>query len=250
MEKIFPLITCEVVLCQHVCELVLGVVIFDLNLWIQIDSFKQPIKSNSVGSGYVSHCRTSSFNYHFDHGFVVLKNTELCTKMRRSHVRRNIINITQLKSFVLDWSLGCACMMGVTQQVSCTLSLDFFGWFGEEWNNSITESQRSSGGIPSVRKPASREIISASVELCETDVCFLHIQLIGTNVWLPNMHKSPPDVNFESSRSPAKSESWNHPCLHCCAVFPKWHVWNQTCSTFVTGFRPFPNRSCKFIHGP
>ena len=58
-----------------------------------------------------------------------------------------------------------------------------------------------------MRKPASREIISASVELCETEVCFLHTQLIGTNVWLPKMHKRPPDVDFESSRSPAKSES-------------------------------------------
>ena len=35
---------------------------------------------------------------------------------------------------------------------------------------------------PSMRKPASREMISASVELCETEVCFLHIQLTGTNV--------------------------------------------------------------------
>ena len=46
-------------------------------------------------------------------------------------------------------------------------------------------------------EPASKEIISASVELCETDVCFLHIQLPSTNVWLPKMHKSPPDVDFE-----------------------------------------------------
>ena len=36
---------------------------------------------------------------------------------------------------------------------------------------------------------------------------FLHIQLNGTTVWLPNMHKSPLDVDFESSRSLAKSES-------------------------------------------
>ena len=33
-----------------------------------------------------------------------------------------------------------------------------------------------------LREPASREMISASVGLCETEVCFLHIQLIGTNV--------------------------------------------------------------------
>ena len=57
-----------------------------------------------------------------------------------------------------------------------------------------------------MRKPASREITSASVELCETFVRFLHIQLIGTNVRLPKMHSVAPDVDFESSRSPAKSE--------------------------------------------
>ena len=103
-----------------------------------------------------------------------------------------------------------------------TWSLVLLVWFGEEWNTSITKSQRSRAGIPSMRKPASREIISASVEQCETDVLFLHMQLIGTNVWLPNMHKSLPEVDFESSRSPAKSESWNSPNLHCCAVFPTW----------------------------
>ena len=42
--------------------------------------------------------------------------------------------------------------------------------------------QRVRAGIPSMRKPASGEMISASVELCETEVCFLHIQFIGTNV--------------------------------------------------------------------
>ena len=71
-----------------------------------------------------------------------------------------------------------------------------------------------------MRKPASGEMTSASVELCETEVCFLHIQLIDTNVRLPKMHKIPPDVDFDSSRSPAKSESWDNPSLHCCAVFP------------------------------
>ena len=51
---------------------------------------------------------------------------------------------------------------------------------------------------------------------------FLTHQLIGTNVCLPKMHKVPVDVDFESSRSPAKSESWNSPNLHCLAVFPTW----------------------------
>ena len=34
------------------------------------------------------------------------------------------------------------------------------------------------------------------------------------------MHRIPPDIDLESSKSPAKSESWNDPILHCCAVFP------------------------------
>ena len=92
----------------------------------------------------------------------------------------------------------------------------------EECNTSKTKSQRSRAGIPSMREPASREIISDSVELCETEVCFWHIQLRGTNVWLPKIHRIHPEVDFVSSRSPAKSECWNSPSLHCCAVFPIW----------------------------
>ena len=92
-----------------------------------------------------------------------------------------------------------------------------------EWCPPRTEtirSHKSRAGIPSNLNPASKEMISDSVELCETEVCFLNIQLIGTNVWLPKMHNVPPEVDFESSRSPAKSESWNSPSLHCFAVSP------------------------------
>ena len=54
-------------------------------------------------------------------------------------------------------------------------------------------------------KPPSREIISDPVELCETEVCFLHIQLMGTNVWLPNMHKITLRSIFESSLRQSQS---------------------------------------------
>ena len=37
------------------CEVVFGVNIFDLDFGFQIDSVEQPVKSNSVGSGHVSH---------------------------------------------------------------------------------------------------------------------------------------------------------------------------------------------------
>ena len=99
--------------------------------------------------------------------------------------------------------------------------LSFCFRFELECNTSIIKSQRSSAGILSIRNPASREIISVLVELCDTHICFLYIQLMGTNVCLPNTHNVPLDVDFESSRSPAKSESWNNPNRHC-AVFPTW----------------------------
>ena len=73
-----------------------------------------------------------------------------------------------------------------------------------------TETIRSHKSIarnPSHLNPSSKEKLSDSVELCETEVSFLHIQRIGTNVCLPKTHNVPPEVDFESSRSPAKSES-------------------------------------------
>ena len=81
-------------------------------------------------------------------------------------------------------------------------------------------SHRSRAGIPSNLNLASKEMISDSVELCETEVCFLHIQLIVTNVRLPKIHKIHPEVDFESSRSPAKTESWNNPIDNAQPCYP------------------------------
>ena len=65
-QKMVPFITCEVSLGQYVCELVFSVDVLDLDFWVQIDSIEQPIKRNSVGSGNMSHCRTSSLYDHLD----------------------------------------------------------------------------------------------------------------------------------------------------------------------------------------
>ena len=43
----------------------------------------------------------------------------------------------------------------------------------------------------------SNEIISDFVEMSDTNACFLHIQLLGTNVRLPKIRKIPPDVNLQ-----------------------------------------------------
>ena len=60
------------------------------------------------------------------------------------------------------------------------------------------------------------QFIHDSVELCETEVCFLHIQLTGTNVLLPKIHKALAEVDFESSRSPATQSA-----VLCCASHMK-----------------------------
>ena len=81
-QKMVPLITCEISLCQYVCELV------DLDLGVRIDSIKQPIKSNSVGSGIMSQCRASSLYDHLDHCFVVFKDIQQSFLTRRIRVLR------------------------------------------------------------------------------------------------------------------------------------------------------------------
>ena len=107
------------------------------------------------------------------------------------------------------------CLVGIWLRMLCGVlgdespcnyldSLVLLVSFGEEWKTSITKSQRSRAVIPSMRKPASREV--TSVELCGTGVCFLHIHLVGTNVWLPKNTKTHPGVDFESSRSPGKAK--------------------------------------------
>ena len=50
--------------------------VFDLDFGVQINSIEQPIKNNSVGSGDVSHCKTSALNNHLDYGFIVLKHIQ------------------------------------------------------------------------------------------------------------------------------------------------------------------------------
>ena len=189
---------------------------------IQINPVKQPIKSNSVGSWHVSHCGTPAFEYHLNHDFIVLKDIEKALEPEGFTFDETWSTLVRSRFLCLVgiWLRMLSVVLCNKFPCNSARSLALLAWFGEEWNTSITKSQRSRAGNPSMRKPASREIFSATVELCEVEVCFLHIQLIGTHVWLPKMHESPPDVAFESSRSPAKSESWKNPSQHGCAVFP------------------------------
>ena len=62
---------------------------------------------------------------------------------------------------------------------------------------------------------------SDSVALCETEVCFLHIQLVGTNVRLPKMHRIPLSLSILSLQGPQQCLSLGTIaiCMQCCAVF-------------------------------
>ena len=75
-------------------------------------------------------------------------------------------------------------------------------------------SHNSKAGMPSSLSAASRLMISASVEECDTAPCFLQNQVNGTNVRGPTSTRKAPEVDFESLRSPAKLASVNKTSLH------------------------------------
>ena len=72
-------------------------------LWfclVQIDSVKQPIKRNFVGSGHVSHRRTSAFTDRLDHCFVVFKNVKHGFEVRMFCVCDNVTpTLTRIPCF-------------------------------------------------------------------------------------------------------------------------------------------------------
>ena len=126
-------------------------------------------------------CWTSSFDNHLDDRFIVFKNVQLSLTLRRVCVGGYVIHITSRFLFSIGavhkfpWaSLLCLAVLFV------------------ERNTSITTSQKSTTGNPSIRNPASQEMISDSVELWDTDVCFSHIQLMETKDRLPKTHKIHP----------------------------------------------------------
>ena len=85
--------TLEFITFLHVCELVFGVDVFDLDLGVQIDSVEQPVQSNSVVFGNMSHRRTSAFNDHFDHCFIVFKNVQLGFEVTRFCAGDNVVHL-------------------------------------------------------------------------------------------------------------------------------------------------------------
>ena len=174
-QKMIPFITCEISLCH--CELVFGVNVFDWDFMVQIDSIEQPIKSNSASSGNMSHCRASSLYNHLDHCFVVFK------YIQRNFLTRRMGRLGKQNQQCLDhqsfreMSFAFEVYEVLHETGSCTgfTVLDYSDTcFREELRRSDPIIQVR--GKPSNLNPASKEMISDSVELCENEVGFLHIQ--------------------------------------------------------------------------
>ena len=190
-----------------------GVRAFDLNLCVQIDSIKQPTKSNSVGSGNVTHCRTSHLYDHLDHCFVVFEDVQHSFLTRSIRVWRNKINIIQIinlsKNFLSRWRCR-------------QISLYVFILIRISVKNNNDQ-------IPQVKRGYT---VHPQTCIQQNDFWFCwavrnwSLFLTHPADWNERVASEntvfPPEVDFGSSRSPAKSECWNSPNLHCFAMFPTW----------------------------
>ena len=98
--------------------MVFGVDVLHLDFWVQVDSIEQPIKSNSVGSGNMSHCETPSFGDHFDRCFVVFEDIQQSLVSETLDVRGNTIHVIQhvghsLRSLIFVIDNGSPGLSGV-----------------------------------------------------------------------------------------------------------------------------------------
>ena len=215
---------------------------FDLQL---ILSDNQPIKSNSVGSGYVSHCRASSLYDHLDHCFVVFKHIQQSFLTRRIDVWGNKINIVQ----IIDHSMRFLSFLEL-----CEVSNE--PHFGSYTGLSVLDYSDT----------CFREELRRSDPINQVGVfhptSILHPKrwfLILLNCAKPKFVSCTSQSNL-LARSPAKSESRKQSqstllcsVSHMTILFVFICVMNvrhQAIQAFVTGFGPFCDRSCKFIHWP
>ena len=133
--------------------------------------------------------------------FIVFENKQVSTIAGFWCVRWDII-----KGFEIYW-------LELTPRVSPC-------WTDREILKRQSQDPGVTASNPSFLGPASKDLTSASVLLCDTAVSFLHVHEIGTKVWLPKMHSIPPDIQLEFVRSFAKSASWNRPNLQSLASLP------------------------------
>ena len=108
--------------------------------------------------------------------------------------------------------------------------------------------------------PASKEMISDSVELCETEVCFLtHSTCWNKCMTSQNaqcssrsgfrIFKISREMRVLKQSQSALFRRITHMTILAISTCVM-NVWNQSIQAFVTGFGPFCNSSCKLTHSP
>ena len=136
---------------------------------------KQPIQSNSEGLWNMSHCGTSTFDDHSDYHLIVLEDTQHSIGSGMCSAWWNVINFGHWCSW-FESVFACLIEDLPTSFTVALLHL-WLCWFvlgRNEILQSLNKSQISRAGIPSMRKPASKEITSASVELWNRSLFLAH----------------------------------------------------------------------------
>ena len=124
-KKMVPFITRKTTFGQHVHELVFGVNIFDLDLGVQVDSFKKTSHAQLCGFLTRSHRWTLAFDDHFDHCFVVLENVQLRLALRRIFVCGDVVHMRQLINISVSFLFGLGFV--ISRAVSCCSMRRRFG---------------------------------------------------------------------------------------------------------------------------
>ena len=190
----------------------------------QIDSLRH--QNSHICSDFAT-SRSSSSWFFLRHGLRRVRWAEYCciffkhgkqiTKMRRFCVCSTVIHFEQSMIISINMLLRFWCWCFSFGHCRAT-SVSVLIGFGQS-NTSITNSPEFMSGN-TTHKPASKETTCDSVELWDTDICSLHIQLTWTNVRLPKIHKMPPKVDlvFNVASKEASVTGWC-PFYDCTSVF-------------------------------
>ena len=133
-----------------------------------------------LGSKWILSINQSSATLWIRDNFIVFINVQLRLTLRGVCVCGNVVHMRQLiniSGFPIVWGWICV-------SANSFLLRDWLVVWYCSMNVTLLSPRpiKSRASNPSIRSPASNEMISDWVKLWDTDVCFSYIQLIGTNV--------------------------------------------------------------------
>ena len=177
MQQFVPLITRETAFCFNVCDSVFWI----RHIWLGLldPGWFCQISSPEQLGGCGTHVSSSDFCL-WCSSLPQLRCLRKCTTVILSQ-RDGRSKELHLRATTF-WSNTCL-IMGVLWSAVQVSRVHAWVGISIRWfipSTSITKSHKSSANKPSIRKPASNDMISDSVELWDTDVCFLRVQLIGS----------------------------------------------------------------------